>query len=626
MELTKEEALQLLGLEEPFTAIQLEDAFAEIQHHCQVVVQASPEQLERLKIAERLLSTYTIAENLLDGSLKIKNREEEYFSKLIILPKLNDLILTAQEEDEIYRVGQSLGINKDRIAALVTESMSETGSVRQLIDESSFIQYVIAPKFDDKILTEAEEDEIYRIGIEQGLSRERLQILIEERLRKTGSVRQNIDLDLFLRLVILPKLYNKYLSAIAEDEILRVGQEQLIDENKVRYLIWQCLQSTGSGREKGPLQIDKLVPLEPVLSAPVAVIKEPLSLPPLSDGTCLWTFATKAAIRSSPALGPDGSLYVGSQDGRLYALSQEGNLNWIYSTGGEIHSSPVVSVEGVIYIASRDGKIYALQPTGFLEWSFETHSEMDATPALAPNGMLYVGCDNGQVLAVTHHGEKAWAFRTKGQILASIAVAPDNTIYVACQDGLLYALQPDGELKWSFAADGALFASPAIATDGTIYTGSQDHYLYALTPDGQLKWRYQTGDWIVSSPVLTADGSVLFGSNDCHLYALSASGDLQWRLASTDWFYGAAAVGSTGMLYVGNDDKHLYAVSPEGQVAWRVPTRGEVRSGPLLHEGILFVGSEDHRLYAIKVADESLAASSWPRFQQGPANRGCLIL
>ena len=38
-------------------------------------------------------------------------------------------------------------------------------------------------------------------------------------------------------------------------------------------------------------------------------------------GSKLWEFITESAVFSSPVIGPDSTLYVGSRDNNLYALS-----------------------------------------------------------------------------------------------------------------------------------------------------------------------------------------------------------------------------------------------------------------------------------------------------------------
>ncbi|MDP7009843.1 MAG: PQQ-binding-like beta-propeller repeat protein [Verrucomicrobiota bacterium] len=48
--------------------------------------------------------------------------------------------------------------------------------------------------------------------------------------------------------------------------------------------------------------------------------KEP---PPIKPGTVIWEFETGGGVRSSPAIGPDGTVYVGSYDHKLYAIKTD---------------------------------------------------------------------------------------------------------------------------------------------------------------------------------------------------------------------------------------------------------------------------------------------------------------
>ena len=40
-------------------------------------------------------------------------------------------------------------------------------------------------------------------------------------------------------------------------------------------------------------------------------------------GTVLWEFKTGGEVNSSPAIGPDGTVYVGSWDRKLYAIKTD---------------------------------------------------------------------------------------------------------------------------------------------------------------------------------------------------------------------------------------------------------------------------------------------------------------
>ena len=66
-------------------------------------------------------------------------------------------------------------------------------------------------------------------------------------------------------------------------------------------------------------------------------------------GRKLWEFETGSAIESSPAIGANGTVYVGSDDGWLYAVNgSTGTKIWEFETGGWINSSPAIGANGTI--------------------------------------------------------------------------------------------------------------------------------------------------------------------------------------------------------------------------------------------------------------------------------------
>ena len=57
-------------------------------------------------------------------------------------------------------------------------------------------------------------------------------------------------------------------------------------------------------------------------------------------------------------------MYVGSGDGLVYAFDGEnGRILWTFPTDGVIDSSPALDDTGTLYIGSEDGRVYAI-PTG----------------------------------------------------------------------------------------------------------------------------------------------------------------------------------------------------------------------------------------------------------------------
>jgi len=85
-----------------------------------------------------------------------------------------------------------------------------------------------------------------------------------------------------------------------------------------------------------------------------------------------WTTSTGGAILSSPVIA-NGTLYIGSNDHKLYALdASTGNILWTVTTGDAVYSSPAIANE-TVYVGSNDHKLYTLDAsTGKVLWTVTT--------------------------------------------------------------------------------------------------------------------------------------------------------------------------------------------------------------------------------------------------------------
>ena len=149
-----------------------------------------------------------------------------------------------------------------------------------------------------------------------------------------------------------------------------------------------------------------------------------------------WKFATQGQVISSPAIA-DGTAYVGSTDGNLYAVDLgTGAQKWKFATHVRITSSPAVD-NGTVYFESYDGNLYALNAaSGQLKWKFATAGERRfagkhlhgsqpegesmpdpfdfylSSPAVW-NGVVYFGSGDGNVYALdANTGTARWKFAT----------------------------------------------------------------------------------------------------------------------------------------------------------------------------------------------------------------------
>jgi len=65
-------------------------------------------------------------------------------------------------------------------------------------------------------------------------------------------------------------------------------------------------------------------------------------------------------VTSSPAIATDGTVYIGSDDKKVYALNPDGSKKWEFVAGDQIKSSPAIGTDGTIYVGSNEGKVYAI--------------------------------------------------------------------------------------------------------------------------------------------------------------------------------------------------------------------------------------------------------------------------
>jgi flagellin-like protein len=336
------------------------------------------------------------------------------------------------------------------------------------------------------------------------------------------------------------------------------------------------------------------------------------------------------------------TVYVGSDDGQLYAVNAtDGSQEWAFSTGGAVESSPTV-VDGTVYVGSNNNALYAVDAeTGNQEWAFSNPSDAVKSSPTVVDGTVYVGSDDSTLYAVNAtDGSQEWTFSTGGEVSSSPAVA-NGIAYVRSQSGEVFAVNAtDGTEEWTFSTGVSLgIASSPTVAGGTVYIGGPlgDGTLYALDgTTGSTQWTVDLRNGVRQSSPTVESGTVYIGTINEEINAIDiASEDYDWNQSTADGVRSSPTVAG-GTVYVGNNESSasgaLFALDAgDGTEQWRFndsQSAARIDSSPTVASGTVYVGSEGGRLYAVNATDgseewvftnPSAAVSSSPTAVANPA-------
>jgi outer membrane protein assembly factor BamB len=327
-----------------------------------------------------------------------------------------------------------------------------------------------------------------------------------------------------------------------------------------------------------------------------------------------WMFRV-GLLASSPAVGGDGSIYLGSLDGNLYALDPAGAEMWRASFG-QVSGVPALSAEGAIYAGAAsplEEMFFALYRDGTVARTYHLESHIvESSPVVGPEGIVYLASSNaltsgGSLVALNSDGSERWRYDVGSRLPFSPAVAPDGTVYVGANNGSLYSLNPDGSLKWQTPL-GVISSSVSVGSDGTIYLGTGSGY-QALNPnDGSQLWTFSPVDGEANcTPSVGSRGRIYVTSGSNELYALNPDGTVAWTFSAEPQeergvsFSSPLTLDGAGVAYAGTREGELFAVNPDGTLRWRflLPEGGMILVGPAVGtDGTLYLGAGSN-LYAI---------------------------
>ena len=278
-------------------------------------------------------------------------------------------------------------------------------------------------------------------------------------------------------------------------------------------------------------------------------------------GAVVWTGDLGAWSDSTPAVAPDGTIYVGSSTGDLSAFNAGGTPKWSAPMSAAVHGRPTLDSAGNIYVHNEGGEILSISDTGSgiaTNWVYTTPET-----------------ESSWRTAITLSSDESLAFykREKAEDSRLLAI---NTA-----DGTLAWEDTDGTNSWNIAG---------VCADGMLYQGFQNDLdgggsiVKAYTgATGAVLWRFQpgigSGFWGSDSGALSPDGSTLYVTwrGGGGLYAVNtADGTQRWKVweggneGQIGDFFGTPCVGADGTVYIVDHNGTVAAYAPDGTELWRI--------------------------------------------------------
>jgi outer membrane protein assembly factor BamB len=208
--------------------------------------------------------------------------------------------------------------------------------------------------------------------------------------------------------------------------------------------------------------------------------------PSPGSGSLEWRFNAGSSLPAAPVVGADGTVYAGTGDGALQAVTPEGALRWSFTLEGAVATSPVIDVAGRILVATEASRLYAFWPSGERAWLLHVRSHFATDLVLSPAFGVLVGATDGSVWAFSDQGGALW-HTDVGAPLSSVLGVSGRRIVTATSAGSAWLF--DGAVKRFSAPLGAApRGAPVVYEDGSavVLAGSS---LVRLDASGSVAWR-----------------------------------------------------------------------------------------------------------------------------------------
>jgi outer membrane protein assembly factor BamB len=278
------------------------------------------------------------------------------------------------------------------------------------------------------------------------------------------------------------------------------------------------------------------------------LINAPLPWPPTPDAVAptIPCGSQRAAMNSAPAIGPDGTIYVGSlahlvnRVAYLLAVDPELKPKWKASLLERFHDGcnvllPPNGTLGGCAVGARTG----FEPAANRPGSGRIMDDSTASPVIAPDGSIFFGTYSRYNYAQGH----LMKFSATGEYLGAYLFGYDDTPAIYRHDGTYSVITQDNH----FGGVGSYCNNPAFCPPVRTAASPEAYYVTQLSADLVPEWRYRNVNTNICSR--GTDGLVTCSPGDPNGFELSVNAPL---------------VDGNGVVYATSVDGNLYVVNQGG--------------------------------------------------------------
>src|SRR5512138_2289616 len=320
----------------------------------------------------------------------------------------------------------------------------------------------------------------------------------------------------------------------------------------------------------------------------------------------------KPEERGGVAVDPTTKLVLfGTRDGWLHAVRPDGTLAWEFQGAGGPFGPPAVEGD-TAYVGSSDGRLYAIAiPTGVERWHYQADEDLTTRPAVS-RGLVFVASQQDTLFCVDaatgawkwHHRRETKAANGFTIFGAASAVVGPDAVYAAYSDGFAAALDPaTGTARWEkqiAPADDHLDVDSLALDGGRLYAAAYSGAVLAIDPrNGDVVWKAAAP----GASRVVVDGGLVVAVTAASVQAFSiANGAAAWTAPLRGSPQGTPVAAGKWLLVPSGDQGLRWLEAATGRPL-RVFDPGSGASGsPAVLGGRVYVLSNGGDLYALDLS------------------------